>query len=30
MRRRWAQGVALVTGGLVIALASVFAWLQQP
>lgn len=30
MRRRWAQGVAIVTGALIIALASVFAWLQQP
>lgn len=29
MRRRWAQVVAIVTGVLIIALASVFAWLQQ-
>ena len=30
MRIRWAQGVAIVTGVLIVALAGVFAWLQQP
>lgn len=29
MRRKWAQWLAVVTGLLVMALAALFAWLQQ-